>query len=79
MGLMDSITGEGLYLDTNIFIYALEGYPKFIASVRALFAAISRGENTGGDKRTHLGGIPGQTNDGWQHHPAEVLGYIAVF
>lgn len=43
MGLMDSITGEGLYLDTNIFIYALEGYPKFIASVRALFAAIDEG------------------------------------
>ena len=40
---MDSITGEGLYLDTNIFIYALEGYPKFIASVRALFAAIDEG------------------------------------
>lgn len=35
-----------LYLDTNIFIYALEGYPVFRAVLTRLFEALDRGELT---------------------------------
>jgi predicted nucleic acid-binding protein len=35
-----------IYLDTNIFIYALEGYPAFRAVLTALFEALDRGELT---------------------------------
>jgi hypothetical protein len=31
-----------VYLDTNIFIYALEGYPAFRAVLTTLFAALDR-------------------------------------
>ncbi len=33
-----------VYLDTNIFIYALEGYPTFRAVLTTLFAALDRGD-----------------------------------
>ncbi|HEX5647226.1 MAG TPA: PIN domain-containing protein [Nitrospira sp.] len=33
-----------IYLDTNIFIYALEGYPVFRAVLTTLFTALDRGE-----------------------------------
>ena len=33
-----------VYLDTNIFIYALEGYPAFCAVLTTLFAALDRGD-----------------------------------
>jgi predicted nucleic acid-binding protein len=35
-----------VYLDTNIFIYALEGYPVFRAVLTMLFEALDRGELT---------------------------------
>lgn len=40
MGIADLVKGEKIYIDTNIFIYALEGYPEFAASLTSLFAAI---------------------------------------
>lgn len=36
--------GTRVYLDTNVWIYALEGYTEFVASVTALFARIDAGE-----------------------------------
>ncbi len=36
-----SLSGR-VYLDTNIFIYALEGYPKFRAVLTTLFEALDR-------------------------------------
>lgn len=33
-----------VYLDTNIFIYALEGYPAFRSTLTALFEALDRHE-----------------------------------
>jgi predicted nucleic acid-binding protein len=42
---MASLTFTGrIYLDTNIFIYALEGYPVFRAVLTTLFDALDRGE-----------------------------------
>lgn len=35
-----------VYLDTNIFIYALEGYPVFRAVLTTLFQALDQGELT---------------------------------
>jgi predicted nucleic acid-binding protein len=35
-----------VYLDTNIFIYALEGYPAFRPILTTLFNALDRGELT---------------------------------
>jgi predicted nucleic acid-binding protein len=41
---MDVIEGERIYLDTNIIIYALEGYPEYVSSLTSLFAAIDEGK-----------------------------------
>jgi predicted nucleic acid-binding protein len=44
---MAQLTLSGrVYLDTNIFIYALEGYPVFRAVLTTLFEALDRGEVT---------------------------------
>ena len=29
MGITDALRGRNIYLDTNVFIYALEGYPAY--------------------------------------------------
>jgi predicted nucleic acid-binding protein len=43
MGITDSITGERVYLDTNIFIYALEGFPEYLHILQSIFSAIDTG------------------------------------
>ncbi|MGI2907050.1 hypothetical protein [Tolypothrix sp. VBCCA 56010] len=43
MGILDAIQGNRVYLDTNIWIYALEGYPAFIHDLTQLFQSIDRG------------------------------------
>lgn len=37
-------TGSRIYLDANVWIYALEGYAAYAASLTALFARIDAGE-----------------------------------
>jgi predicted nucleic acid-binding protein len=37
MGLLDFIKGGEIYLDTNIFIYAVEGYEDFVTELKLLF------------------------------------------
>ena len=44
MGLMDVIAGDMIYLDTNIIIYAPEGYPDYVSTLKWLFAAIDEGK-----------------------------------
>lgn len=44
MGIMDVIKGEQIYLDTNIFIYALEAYPEYVSILTSVFAAIDKGK-----------------------------------
>lgn len=44
MGILDALRGRRTYLDTNVFIYALEGFPAFTEQLSLLFAAIERGE-----------------------------------
>jgi predicted nucleic acid-binding protein len=41
--LATAITGEQIYLDTNIFIYALEGYAEFVDELTTLFENIDVG------------------------------------
>lgn len=42
MGILDAIQGNRVYLDTNIWIYASEGYPAFIQDLTQLFQSIDR-------------------------------------
>jgi predicted nucleic acid-binding protein len=44
MGSLTALTGDVIYLDANIFIYALEGLPPFAAQLAALFQRFDRGE-----------------------------------
>jgi predicted nucleic acid-binding protein len=44
MGLLDVIRGPRVYLDTNIFIYGIEGFDVFEREIDALFGAIDRGD-----------------------------------
>jgi predicted nucleic acid-binding protein len=46
MGLLKSLQGDRIYLDVNIWIYALEGYPDFNSDLTALFQAIDQGTLT---------------------------------
>lgn len=46
MGLLNSLQGDRIYLDVNIWIYALEGYPNFRPDLAALFQAIDQGTLT---------------------------------
>ncbi len=43
MVLLNAICGELVYLDTNIFIYALEGYADFVDELTELFESIDAG------------------------------------
>lgn len=44
MGLLNAIQGNSVYLDTNIWIYALEGFPAFAQELATLFQAIDQGQ-----------------------------------
>lgn len=37
MGLLDAITGPFIYLDANIFIYALEAHVDYVNELTTLF------------------------------------------
>jgi predicted nucleic acid-binding protein len=41
--IVNAIRGERIYLDTNIFIYAIEGYPDFVDELNQLFDSIDAG------------------------------------
>lgn len=44
MGLVAALGGRRTYLDTNVFIYALEGEGKFVRDLTDLFTAIESAE-----------------------------------
>ena len=44
MGLLDEIEGPRIYLDTNIFICAVEGFNRFEEEINSLFSAVDWGE-----------------------------------
>jgi predicted nucleic acid-binding protein len=44
MGLMETLRRRRTYLDTNVFIYSLEGYRDFLELSRTLFLAIDTGQ-----------------------------------
>jgi predicted nucleic acid-binding protein len=43
MGILTAIQGNRVYLDTNIWIYALEGYPLFVQDLTQLLQTIDQG------------------------------------
>jgi len=44
MGIVEALRGRRTCLDTNVFIYGLEGFPGFASELTALFAAIDHGD-----------------------------------
>lgn len=44
MGLLDAVQGPRVYLDTNVFIYGIEGFERFENEIGALFGAVDRGD-----------------------------------
>ena len=46
MGLLTKLQGTQIYLDTNIWIYALEGFPAFAPELTDLFQSIDQGHLT---------------------------------
>lgn len=44
MGTIDELNGKTVYLDTNVFVYAIEGFAEYRAFLTELFTAIDRGE-----------------------------------
>jgi len=44
MGLLERIQGRRVYLDANVFIYALNAFPPFADVLESLFAGIDSGE-----------------------------------
>jgi predicted nucleic acid-binding protein len=47
MGLLEAIQGDRCYLDTNIWIYALEGFPVYAPSLIELLSQIDQGKLRG--------------------------------
>jgi predicted nucleic acid-binding protein len=43
---LSDLAGQHVYLDANIFIYALERHPDYLARLDQLFAHIDAGDNT---------------------------------
>ncbi|MBW4540209.1 MAG: hypothetical protein KME43_13830 [Myxacorys chilensis ATA2-1-KO14] len=43
MGILNAIQGNQVYLDTNIWIYALEAFPAYVQEPTTLFQAIDQG------------------------------------
>ena len=64
-----------VYLDTNIFIYALEGYSTFRAVLTTLFAALDRGDLVAVTSDDAGGGV-GQTAA--RHHAERQAAYLQV-
>ncbi|MGB3299444.1 MAG: PIN domain-containing protein [Phormidesmis sp.] len=47
MGLLEALEGDHIYLDTNTWIYALEGYSEFRSELTLLFEQMQAGTLTG--------------------------------
>ncbi len=47
MVILNAIRGERVYLDTNVFIYAIEGYPEFVNELNEFFDSIDAGTGIG--------------------------------
>ena len=43
MGVVTTLQGRRVYLDTNVFIYALSGFPDYAPLLQKLFDAIDSG------------------------------------
>jgi len=43
MGLLTALQGDRIYLDANVWIYAVESYPVFIREITALLQSIDQG------------------------------------
>lgn len=46
MGLLDALQGDQIYLDTNVWIYALENFAPYSSALEILFQALDQGTLT---------------------------------
>jgi predicted nucleic acid-binding protein len=46
VAFLDFVQGNRIYLDTNVWIYAIEDFPEFSGVIRKLFQAIDQGRLT---------------------------------
>ena len=46
MGLLEALQGQRIYLDTNIFIYAIESYSDYLVALEDVFEAADTGHLT---------------------------------
>jgi predicted nucleic acid-binding protein len=44
MGLLNAIQGDRIYLDTNVWIYAVESYPAFIRELTDFFQRVDQNQ-----------------------------------
>ncbi len=47
MGILSSVAGTRIYLDTTVFIYFLEDFPPYAGDLEDLFQAVARGQIQG--------------------------------
>ena len=43
MGILDALQGQKIYLDTNIFIYAIESYSDYLVALEEVFESADAG------------------------------------
>lgn len=54
MGILAALPGQHIYLDANVFIYHVEGHPRYQAELQKLFEAIRSGVLTAVTSRLSL-------------------------
>jgi len=58
MGELNSQLGRRVYLDTNIIIYAVEGYEAHAAHIKFVLQGMTRGNGNSRHERSDPGGSP---------------------
>jgi hypothetical protein len=72
--ILNAIRGERVYLDTNIFIYALEGYPDFVEELAELFESLDEGNLSAGTSELTLAEVLVRPFiDGDTHRPPDLI------
>lgn len=73
MVILNAIRGERVYLDTNIFIYALEGFPEFVDAIDEFFDSFDEGNLRAFTSELTVFGGSRQTFYGWERRKADSL------
>jgi predicted nucleic acid-binding protein len=72
MGGVDELRGKRVYLDTNVFIYAVEARPEYAAFLKALFDLLEASEATAVTSELTLAEVLGKPFEEGRHDIAQV-------